>query len=273
MRKIRWRHAALPFAGAVGVAAVVLLGTGGAQAGAAPSGAPGNNGTVKIHDGDGEPSAEVRNEPHVCTFHVHAFFLDAGQVVTFEVLSWPPTGDRTSVLTGSITADADGVGRAPASGVYSLPDGHYKLDVDTGEGAPIKDKHKVFWVSCKPSPSESPTTSPATSPTSPGESPTSPVTPAESPTTTPAVSPTSPGESPTTLPAVSPTSPSESMPAATTLGGAPPTSQAAGAAPPPAGLPMTGSPVGLVVGLGLALLLAGTGVLLSPWGRRRLLGS
>src|SRR5688572_20886728 len=40
---------------------------------------PGNNGTVKVHDGPNEPAAEVRNEPHVCTFHLHFFFADPTQ--------------------------------------------------------------------------------------------------------------------------------------------------------------------------------------------------
>jgi hypothetical protein len=259
MRRSRWLKAVLPLAGAAGVAAVVLLGTAGAS-GASPGGAPGNNGTVKIHDGADEPAPEVRNEPHVCTFHIHAFFLDPGQVVTFEVQSWPPTGDRTTVLTGTITADDEGEGRDPADTAYSLPDGHYKLFVDTGEGTPIKDKHKVFWVECAPTPTESPTTSPSESPTT---------SPSESPTTSPSESPTtSPSESPTT-------SPSGTTPAGEVTT-APPTSQVAGVTPPPpppsGGLPMTGSPALLVAMLGLVLLLAGGGVLLSPWGRRRLLG-
>jgi hypothetical protein len=271
MRRSAWTRVVLPLAGAAGVAATVLLGAG-TPAGAGPAGAPGNNGTVKIHDGAGEPAAEVRNEPHVCTFHVHAFFLDAGQVVTFEVLSWPPTGDRSVVLTGSIAADADGEGR---TAVYSLPDGHYKLDVDTGEGRPIKDKHKVFWVECATTPPTTQPTTPPTSPTSPG-SPSGTTSPPASPTSPPGT--TSPG---TTSPGTTPpgtTSPGTTAPGTTAPGttppAAPPTSQAAGGVPPStgSGLPMTGSPTALVVALGSVLLLAGAGLLLSPWGRRRLFG-
>ena len=103
-----------------GVAAVALL---AAPAGAAPAGAPGNNGTVKIHDGAGEPSPEPQNEPHVCTFHVHALHFDSGQLLTFTVQSWEPTGDRSVVLTGSITADATGEGRAPVAGAYACRTG------------------------------------------------------------------------------------------------------------------------------------------------------
>jgi hypothetical protein len=45
--------------------------------------ATGNNGTIKIHEGAGEPSPVTKDEPHVCTFHIHALFFDAGQTLTF----------------------------------------------------------------------------------------------------------------------------------------------------------------------------------------------
>ena len=103
---------------------------------------------MKIHEGPGEPAPETRNEPHVCTFHVHGMFFDAGQELTFTVTSWPPTGDRSVVLSGTITADGTGEGRTP--GEYELADGHYRLTVDTGNGKPTQDKHKMFWVQCAP---------------------------------------------------------------------------------------------------------------------------
>jgi len=112
------------------------------------SAAPGNNGTVKIHEGSAEPSPVTRNEPHVCTFHVHALFFDANQTLTFVVRSWPPTGDRSVVLSGALQTDGSGAGRAPLTGAYSLPDGHYKLFVDTDGSGDDKLKHKVFWVKC-----------------------------------------------------------------------------------------------------------------------------
>jgi hypothetical protein len=230
---------------AVGIASVALLAT---PAWAGPAGAPGNNGTVKIHDGAGEPSPEPQNEPHVCTFHVHALHFDGGQVLTFTVQSWEPTGDRSVVLTGSITADATGEGRAPETGAYALPDGHYRLTVDTGNGTTTQDKHKTFWVQCAPE---------TTPPTSPGSPP-----PSCPDCTTP---PTTPPTTPTTG---APTS------------GAPTTTPAAGALPPTppgtpptlGGLASTGSPIAAIVGLGLALLLAGLALIRIPAARRRLLG-
>jgi hypothetical protein len=117
---------------------------------AAPDAVPGNNGTVKIHDGAEEPTPEPRNQPHVCDFHVHGFGFDAGQMLDLTFLSWPPTGDRSEVLNGELKADATGEGRWPETGSVTLPDGHYKMVVDTGDGRPTRDKHKVFWVDCTP---------------------------------------------------------------------------------------------------------------------------
>ena len=237
---------------AVGVASVALLAT---PAWAGPAGAPGNNGTVKIHDGAGEPSPEPQNEPHVCTFHVHALHFDSGQVLTFTVQSWEPTGDRSVVLTGSITADATGEGRSPEPGAYGLPDGHYRLTVDTGNGTSTQDKHKMFWVQCAPAttppPSTPPTSPPSSPPSSPGSPPTSPS------------SPSVPG-TPTSGP---PSSPGAST---TPAGGIPPAPP--GTPPSAGGLASTGSATAAITGIGLALLLAGFVLLRIPATRRRLLG-
>jgi hypothetical protein len=117
-----------------------------------PSTPPGNNGTVKIHDGADEPAPEARNQPHVCTFHVHARGFDASQSLEITVLSWPPTGSRSVVLDGTLETDGDGAGRWPDTGALSLPDGHYRLVVDTGDELPTRDKHKMFWVRCADQP-------------------------------------------------------------------------------------------------------------------------
>jgi len=110
---------------------------------------PGNNGTVKIHEGAGEPSAEVRNEPHVCTFHLHFFFSDPEQAGTWEIQKWAPGSKGTVVLAGTYDTAGDGEDRQPETGAYGLPNGHYKLfwdgDLDTGK----HDKMKVFWVDCE----------------------------------------------------------------------------------------------------------------------------
>ena len=110
--------------------------------------AGGNNATVKIHNGENEPEPLIQNEPHVCDFHLHFFVSDAGQTGTWWIKSWPPTGDGTTVLTGSYLSDANGEYRDPTVGSHALPNGHYKL-FWTGDGSNLI-KHKVFWVDCPP---------------------------------------------------------------------------------------------------------------------------
>ena len=142
----RVRRAGLMVAGLLGLTALV----GQAALAAPPSGGPpGNNGTVKIHEGPGEPPPEIRNEPHVCTFHLHFFFADPEQAGTWEIQEWAPGDKGTTVLTGTYDTAGDGEDRDPEAGVHELPDGHYKLfwdgDLDTNK----HDKMKVFWVDCE----------------------------------------------------------------------------------------------------------------------------
>jgi len=186
------RRIGMAVAALTSVTGVVLLTAGiAASAGKGTSqkaGAerPSNNGTVKIHDGADEPSPVTRNEPHVCHFHIDFHGFDPHQDLSFEVLSWQPTGDGSTVLTGTITADSAGNGRAPEQGAYySLREnGHYRLVVDTGNGTPTQDKHKMFWVDCPSTDSPdngggtldtpTPSTSPAGVVLSSPDSPTSP---------------------------------------------------------------------------------------------------
>ncbi len=111
---------------------------------AALAAAPGNNGTVKIHEGGAEPSPEIKNEPHVCTFHMHFYFSDADQAGDWWIDEQPPTGRDASILVGSYESDDYGV----ASTVeYGLPVGHYKLSWQGRNDQNIK--HKTFWVTCE----------------------------------------------------------------------------------------------------------------------------
>ncbi|MCX4786942.1 LPXTG cell wall anchor domain-containing protein [Streptomyces sp. NBC_01221] len=108
--------------------------------------APGDNGTVKIHDA--ATGEELRkNEPHVCTFYLDAFGFDAGQNVDWRIESWAPTAHvkGETVKTGSLKLDGKGHLRSEDQ---SLPDGHYKLFWNF-DGEHGKAKHKVFWVDCK----------------------------------------------------------------------------------------------------------------------------
>ena len=132
------------------LAAILLAAFAGVGPSALANDTPGNNGTVKIHEGGTENDpGEVRNEPHVCTFHLHFYFADPVQAGTWEIQEWAPTGQKgTVVLSGTYDTAGDGEDRDPEVGVYTLPEGHYKLfwdgDLDTNK----HDKMKVFWVDC-----------------------------------------------------------------------------------------------------------------------------
>jgi hypothetical protein len=134
--------------------------------GAKPS-SPGNNGTVKVHDGLDEASPITQNDPHVCTFHLDFLFADAGQAGDWWIEAWSPGGDRSIVLDGSYLTDATGYDREPAGDTFALPDGHYKLywDGSANPGGKVNLKHKVFWVDCgAEGPMDPPPTDPPSEP-------------------------------------------------------------------------------------------------------------
>ena len=141
--KVRW----LGWMAVVGLVLVALL------APASPvlsNDTPGNNGTVKIHEDDTENDpGEVRNEPHVCTFHLHFYFSDPEQAGTWEIQEWSPGDKGTVVLSGTYDTQGDGEDRQPPQGVYSLDPGHYKLFWDGDLDTEKHDKMKVFWVDCE----------------------------------------------------------------------------------------------------------------------------
>ncbi|MBQ1001766.1 MULTISPECIES: LPXTG cell wall anchor domain-containing protein [Streptomyces] len=124
---------------------------------AAHATAPGDNGTVKIHDSaTGEELR--RNEPHVCTFYLDAFGFDRAQQVDWHIEVWAPTAGvkGETVRSGALTLDGEGHGRTAD---LTLPDGHYKLFWNFA-GEKGSAKHKVFWTDCgedetAPSPSAS----------------------------------------------------------------------------------------------------------------------
>src|SRR4029079_11577060 len=76
---------------------------------------PGNVTTVKIHDAaTALEAAEQGNEPHVCELWVGFYASDDADTGTWQVLSWPPTGDGSIVASGTYDTSPDGV---DASGV------------------------------------------------------------------------------------------------------------------------------------------------------------
>ncbi|WP_328512484.1 LPXTG cell wall anchor domain-containing protein [Streptomyces sp. NBC_00376] len=231
------------------VAAAILL------APAAHATAPGDNGTVKIHDA--KTGEELRkNEPHVCTFYLDAFGFDSTQKVDWHIEAWAPTAHvkGETVKSGSLTLDAEGHGRTPDQ---SLPDGHYKLFWNF-DGEHGRAKHKVFWTDCgegkpggekpggekpgggkpgggKPTPSASEST-PA-NPSSSSSSPSGPAQPTEAPT---ASTPAGTGSTP---PASAAPAAASSSPSAHDEGNLAETG--------------TGAPVGLLSAAAAALVAAG----------------
>lgn len=116
------------------------------------------SGTVKIHDGTGEPAPEIKNEPKVgCPFYLHFFFSDSSHTGTWWIQSWPPTGDKTTVATGSYAAGGNG---EDIVGPLSLDEGgHYKLFWEDDESNLVK--HKAFWTeACEAGLGEEPTPTP-----------------------------------------------------------------------------------------------------------------
>lgn len=207
------RHSVTAVVRAAGLLAAILLAlyAGIGPAAIAHQDTTGNNGTVKVHEGAGEPSpSEVRNEPHVCTFHLHFYFADPVQAGSWEIQEWAPTGQKgTVVMTGTYDTAGDGEDRQPEAGAYSLPDGHYKLfwDGDTSK----HDKMKVFWVDCAPSTPATPAPTGTEQPAqgSPSTSPSGSELPAQgSPSTSPSGS-----EEATESESASPTGTGEELPA------------------------------------------------------------
>ena len=139
-------------AAAVTLLALCVLGVAGGAASAKPP--DGNNGTVKVHEAEGDASAERANDPKVCGFHLHLFGLDAGQAVTFEIAALDGT---MASKTGVLVADASGEAWSAMYTDTDLPAGRYKLAVDTGDGQLGRDKHKVFRVACEPGDPPDPT--------------------------------------------------------------------------------------------------------------------
>ena len=175
----------------------LFVATLGGQAGAAkkpPGDPPGNNGTIKIEQGN-PTNSDLGNEPHGdnCEIWVEFYGFDAGPEgkgqtadLTFTLVSptKPKAKDGSEVVFRApeekskpgykISSDAAGGGPNDPEPAYTYSFNlttamqgvephpkqgyHVKLSVDVRE-APGNSKHKVFWMKeCPPAPPPSPET-------------------------------------------------------------------------------------------------------------------
>lgn len=129
----------LAIAGAALFGLSLLLSVGPAL-GAANNG-NGTTGNVKVYDAaTGVETSGSGNEPHVCDFWL-GFTSDTTEVGSWIVVSWAPTGDGSTVMSGIYSISGDGV---DASSVIELPAGHYRVEW-AAAGVSVTSK-KTFWV-------------------------------------------------------------------------------------------------------------------------------
>ncbi|MFE3459748.1 LPXTG cell wall anchor domain-containing protein [Nocardiopsis aegyptia] len=182
---------AIVAAAVLGGSALASASPGNGETEQVPNHAPGDNGTVKIHD-PLTPEDDRRNVPKVCEFQVAAFGFDSAQDVSWEiVVQGGKPADRELMLSDTLVLDDEGEG---ITEILELPDGHYRLNW-TFEGENGNGKHKVFKVRCddeEPEPSGEPTEDPSVEPS---EEPTE--QPSEEPTEDPTTEPSEPGTDPT----------------------------------------------------------------------------
>lgn len=126
-----------------------------AGAASADPDAPGNNGTVKIVNDQGDGTDDSDNDPHVCLFHLYGFHFDDSSKGTWHIEVWAPGGGPLTATQQDGTWTADGTGKFDAHpAAQPFPDGHYKLfvketfDPKSAKATPGGNKQKVFWVKC-----------------------------------------------------------------------------------------------------------------------------
>jgi hypothetical protein len=167
-----------------GVAVTLLLLVFGGMTARADDPVPGWNGTINIHEGATEPAPIERDEPKVCTFHLHGLGFDAGEHVDWWIIKGAPF-DSLPILEDGVDVDQDG---AYVSQEYTLDPDQYKLFWAGQQAGGAK--HKVFKVECAEesvAPSTEPSTTPSTAPSSSTSPSATPVASVSLPTPTPNV--------------------------------------------------------------------------------------
>jgi hypothetical protein len=101
-----------------------------------------SSGTVKVHDASSSVETNGNdNEPHVCAFWLEFDFADSHEAGTWLIVSWQPTGNGSTVASGTYDTAGDGNDQ---SSVILLPTGHYRAEwAATGQSTTNK---KTFWV-------------------------------------------------------------------------------------------------------------------------------
>ena len=125
---------------------LTVLGAGFAPVAHADEEAPGNRGTVKVHE-TGTPDDDRRNEPKFCDFRIVGFGFpeDADLEIHIEGHGGPNSGPDTfdgTVTPDQLSDDGDWAIDGP-----TLADGMYKLYVENTT-APGGAKQKVFKIDC-----------------------------------------------------------------------------------------------------------------------------
>ncbi len=144
--------------GATTLTVAVMLMASSMPAIAAPknSAAPGNNGTLKVHE-IGTPSGTENNDPKVCAFNLESFGLDQAQTGYLQFTVQGPNGSAPSAQYAFGPANTDGyaVSQTFNSTGVKIADGRYKVTLygkDTSKKGVQQDdekaKTKVFTVDC-----------------------------------------------------------------------------------------------------------------------------
>jgi hypothetical protein len=105
-------------------------------------GANPNSGAVKVHDAStGLEAATQGNEPWVCSFWVTFTTTDVAEAGSWQLMSWPPTGDGTVLFAGVYDTSGDG---EASTDTLSPAAGHYRFEWQvTGDN---NSKNKTLWV-------------------------------------------------------------------------------------------------------------------------------
>jgi len=102
----------------------------------------GNGGTVKVHDATtGQETDPNDNDPHVCTFWVAFYASEPFETGTWQLLSWAPTGDGSTVASGAYDTTGDGL---DATETLSPDPGHFRFE--WAAAGSNTSKNKTLWV-------------------------------------------------------------------------------------------------------------------------------